>query len=118
MNHLRDAIREIPDFPKQGILFRDITTLLKNGSLFRQASTSSSTVMLARASVRLQVLRSRGFLIGSLWPNRLTGRNRYRSAKAGKLPHPPSPPAMIGICRDKIQIHQDALQSGKGGAHR
>lgn len=37
MNHLRDAIRGVPDFPKPGILFRDITTLLKDGRLFQQA---------------------------------------------------------------------------------
>ncbi|KXK31045.1 MAG: Adenine phosphoribosyltransferase [Candidatus Hinthialibacteria bacterium OLB16] len=37
MDHLRTAIREIPDFPKKGILFRDITTLLKDGKLFREA---------------------------------------------------------------------------------
>jgi adenine phosphoribosyltransferase len=113
MNHLRDAIREIPNFPKPGILFRDITTLLKNGSLFRQAVDIFFDRYACKGISAIAGIESRGFLIGSALAYRL-GCGIVPIRKAGKLPAATfTATYSLEYGEDKIQIHQDALQAGE-----
>jgi adenine phosphoribosyltransferase (EC 2.4.2.7) len=113
MDHLRTAIREIPDFPKKGILFRDITTLLKDGKLFREAVDIFFDRYATRGITAVVGIESRGFLIGSALAYRL-GCGIVPIRKAGKLPaatYTASYALQYG--EDKIQIHQDALKPGE-----
>lgn len=84
-DRLKGAIRSIPDFPKQGILFRDITPVLEDAVLFR-----SCIDLLARASEGLEVskiagLDARGFIFGAALAYRL-GVGFVPIRKKGKLP--------------------------------
>ena len=113
MNHLRDAIREISDFPKPGILFRDITTLLKNGSLFRQAVDIFFDRYACKGINAIAGIESRGFLIGSALAYRL-GCGIVPIRKAGKLPAATFTASYaLEYGEDKIQVHQDALLPGE-----
>jgi adenine phosphoribosyltransferase len=112
MNHLREAIREIPDFPKPGILFRDITTLLKNGKMFREVVDVFFDRYAMRGITGIAGIESRGFLIGSALAYRL-GCGIIPIRKAGKLPGPTfTETYALEYGEDKIQIHQDAMGPG------
>lgn len=112
MDRLRGAIREIPDFPKPGILFRDITTLLKNGTLFREAVDIFFDRYATWGITAVAGIESRGFLIGSALAYRL-GCGIVPIRKAGKLPAPCYTASYsLEYGEDRIQIHQDALEPG------
>src|SRR6185369_15102348 len=57
MNDLKNIIRDIPDFPKKGIIFKDITTLLQDAQSYQKMMTLSPIVMSANGSTRLSVLK-------------------------------------------------------------
>lgn len=81
----RDAIRDVPDFPAPGILFRDVTPLLGNGDLFREV-TDAMAAAFARASVsHVAGIESRGFILGAPVAQRL-GAGFIPIRKKGKLP--------------------------------
>ncbi|MCG3199772.1 MAG: adenine phosphoribosyltransferase [Candidatus Omnitrophica bacterium] len=112
MNHLRDAIRGVPDFPKPGILFRDITTLLKDGRLFQQAVDLFAERYAPRKVSAIAGIESRGFLIGSALAYKL-GCGIVLIRKAGKLPAPTyTETYALEYGEDRIQIHRDALSEG------
>ncbi len=82
---VRDAIRDVPDFPKEGILFKDITTVLQDGALFR-AITDHFAARYADAGVTAVVgIESRGFIFGAPIANAL-GVGLVLVRKPGKLP--------------------------------
>src|SRR4051794_18870727 len=108
---LRQHIRDIPDFPKPGIVFKDITPLLAHAGAFRSAVDR----MVARYRGRVDVvlgIESRGFLVGAAVAYGLgTGIAVVR--KPGKLPwqtHSASYDLEYGS--DKLEIHLDALTRG------
>jgi len=108
---LRSFIRDIPDFPKPGITFKDVTPLLANGDAF-----SASVSELARfvpADVDLIVgIESRGFLFGAALAQ-LTGLGFVPVRKPGKLPadvHAIEYELEYGM--DRLEIHRDALSKG------
>ena len=83
MEGLKELIREVPDFPKPGILFYDITTLLRDGDGFRQAiECLVEPYRDAKVDVVVGV-ESRGFILGAAVADRLGRRLRAR-AQAGK----------------------------------
>jgi adenine phosphoribosyltransferase len=110
---LKRKIREIPDFPKAGILFRDITPLLADGAAFRRAID-----LLAEryANQRIDIVvgvEARGFVMGSALAYRL-GAGNVLVRKRGKLPYKTFQSTYaLEYGTDTLEIHQDAIKPGQ-----
>jgi adenine phosphoribosyltransferase len=111
MGRAEELIRAIPDFPKPGILFRDITPLLLDAAAFRETVERLARPFLNRVDVVLGV-ESRGFILGAAVAYHLgTGLALVR--KPGKLPAAKFEARYaLEYGTDSLEIHQDAL--GKG----
>ena len=103
-------IRDVPDFPKPGILFKDITPLLSNGDAFRAITQEFASY--ARSSTVIAGIEARGFIFASAVANNLSA-GFVPIRKAGKLPHE-SISAQYGLeyGHDELEIHKDAVRSG------
>lgn len=110
---LRDHIRDVPDFPKPGILFKDITPLLAHPGAFREAVDRLADHFEGRGIDAVAAAEARGFLFGPPLALRL-GVGFIPIRKPGKLPY-----AKIGLeyaleyGTDRLEVHGDAL--GPGG---
>ncbi|MEM3253186.1 MAG: hypothetical protein QXS71_02055, partial [Candidatus Micrarchaeaceae archaeon] len=71
IEYLKSKIRDIPDFPKQGILFRDITPLLKDGKAFSLCIESMLEMVSDKKIDYIAGIESRGFIIGAALAERL-----------------------------------------------
>ena len=110
---LKSRIRHVPDFPKPGILFYDITTLLRDPDGFRTAIESLSAPF-AGAGLDIVVgIESRGFILGGAVADRLrAGFCPIR--KPGKLPAKTLRESFsLEYGTDSIEVHTDAIQSGQ-----
>lgn len=112
MHHLESLIRPIPDFPKPGIMYRDITPLLANASAMRQ--TIAELVEPFRDTPIDQVagMEARGFIFGALCAQELAvGFVPLR--KAGKLPHTTQKVSYeLEYATNELEVHIDALEPG------
>ena len=110
---LRARIREIPDFPKPGILFYDITTLLKDGPAFREA-VELMTEPYRGTQVDVVVgMESRGFIFSAPMATEL-GAGFVPVRKLGKLPAETlSVEYALEYGTNTLEIHKDALQPGQ-----
>jgi adenine phosphoribosyltransferase len=110
---LRDRIRDVPDFPKPGIVFKDITTLLKDPAGFRETA-DLMVELIGRGSVESVVaIESRGFILGGVLADRL-GVGFVPVRKPGKLPaRTRSASYSLEYGTDSLEIHEDALQPGE-----
>jgi adenine phosphoribosyltransferase len=108
---LYDAIRDVPDFPTPGILFRDITPLLLVPELLRRAVEAMHTGVTGDVD-RVLAIESRGFLFGALLAQKL-GAGLVPARKKGKLPWKThTAEYVLEYGTDAIEIHQDALEPG------
>jgi adenine phosphoribosyltransferase len=105
---IKRYIRTIPDYPKPGILFRDITTLLSNLHAFRAAVDELAWPFLSGEIDYVAGIEARGFILGGAVAHSL-GRGFIPIRKKGKLPS-----RVIGqeYAVDTIEIHADAIQKG------
>ena len=106
---LISSIRSIPDFPKEGILFRDVTTLFKNADAFREAVDAAYELYKDKGITKIVGIESRGFVMSSALAIRL-GAGVVLCRKPGKLPCATiqeSYAKEYGI--DTIEIHADAV---------
>jgi adenine phosphoribosyltransferase len=85
IDRLKAAIRDVPDFPKPGIVFKDITTLLKDAALFKGAADLMAELCRGRGADKVVAIESRGFILGGLLADRL-GLGFVPVRKPGKLP--------------------------------
>jgi adenine phosphoribosyltransferase len=110
---LKSLIRDIPDFPKKGIMFRDITTLLSNGPEFRRAVEMIADRYRGKGIDRVVAVESRGFILGAPVAV-LLGAGFVPVRKKGKLPHPDklSHSYALEYGTDTLEMHQDALIKG------
>src|SRR3989338_5170424 len=83
---LTDYIRDVPDFPTKGILFRDITPLLQHGPAFRQAIRTLASRHQGERPDAIVAIESRGLIIGAALALEL-GVGLVPVRKQGKLPH-------------------------------
>ncbi len=109
----RDQIRTIPDFPETGVLFRDITTLLKNGPAFSEMINELAEKMSIYKPDLVVGPESRGFIMGSAVAFKL-GCGFIPVRKPGKLPaevlrHE----YKLEYGTDTLEIHQDAITKGQ-----
>ncbi len=109
----KDVIRTIPDYPKPGIMFRDITTLLGNARAFRRAVDELVQPYAGVRVDKVAALEARGFILGGAVAHQLSvGFIPIR--KKGKLPY-----TVIGESyaleygQDRVEVHIDALKQGE-----
>jgi adenine phosphoribosyltransferase len=113
MDHLKAKIRNVPDFPKAGILFYDITTLLQEPAGFR-AAIDSLVVPFEGKGIDLVVgIESRGFIFGAAIADRLhAGFTPVR--KPGKLPSTTVRATYaLEYGTDSLEMHDDAIAHGQ-----
>jgi adenine phosphoribosyltransferase len=109
---LKRYIRDIPDFPTKGILFRDITPLLQNGPAFHQAIHALAQRHHGRRPDAVVAIESRGLIVGSALAYEL-GIGVIPVRKAGKLPHKTyRANYTLEYGEDTLEIHQDGLGQG------
>ena len=109
---IRRAIRDIPDFPKPGIVFKDITPLLANGTLFAKTIDLLAERYQGQAVDTVLGIESRGFIIGAALAYKL-GAGFSVVRKPGKLPYEThSASYELEYGSDALEIHIDAISSG------
>lgn len=109
---LSETIREVPDFPKPGILFYDITTLLNNGPAFHQAITSIVDRYKDHPIDAVVGIESRGFIFSAPVAYQL-GVGLVPVRKPGKLPTATyHMEYALEYGTNTLEIHQDALRPG------
>jgi adenine phosphoribosyltransferase len=113
METLKAKIRHVPDFPKAGILFYDITTLLRDPAGFH-AVLDSLTLPFTGAGIDVVVgIESRGFILGGAVADRL-GAGFSPVRKPGKLPSTTvSESYALEYGTDSLEIHDDAVRPGQ-----
>ena len=110
---LKTVIRAVPDFPKPGILFRDVTTVLHDPPAFRAALDGLAGLLDTVEWDRLGVVESRGFLFGAPLADRL-GKGLLILRKPGKLPaEVVSESYALEYGEATLECHRDALQPGE-----
>ena len=110
---LRDAIRTIPDYPKPGILFRDITTLLGNARAFRRAVDELVHPYAGAKVDQVAGIEARGFILGGAIAHQISA-GFVPIRKKGKLPHETVRVAYsleYGV--DEMEMHKDAVKPGE-----
>lgn len=113
MKDLRSVIRSVPDFPKPGIVFRDITTLLADAEAVRQAVDAIAERYKDDAIDIVVGIESRGFIFGPIVADRL-GVGSALVRKPGKLPYETiSETYELEYGTDTIEIHTDAVAAGQ-----
>jgi adenine phosphoribosyltransferase len=106
---LKAAIRDVPDFPKKGIVFKDITTLLKEPVLFRRTVDLLAVLCGDRPVDKVVAIESRGFILGGVLATRL-GAGFVPVRKPGKLPAKTLRASYaLEYGTDTLEIHEDAL---------
>jgi adenine phosphoribosyltransferase len=110
---LRAAIRDVPDFPKPGIVFKDITTLLRDEALFRRALDLMTAMCGDLAVDKVVAIESRGFILGGALALRLSA-GFVPVRKPGKLPWKARRASyQLEYGSDVLEIHEDALSAGE-----
>ena len=110
---LRDYIRDIPDFPKPGILFRDITPLLADAAALKRAIQAIAEPFREAGVERVLGTEARGFIFGTAVALEL-GAGFVPARKPGKLPHTTVAASyQLEYGTDSIEMHTDALRPGQ-----
>ncbi|MCB0416253.1 MAG: adenine phosphoribosyltransferase [Bdellovibrionales bacterium] len=111
MDELRSAVRDIPDFPKPGILFKDITPLLQDARLFAQAIDLMAERVAPRRPTQVVAIESRGFLFGAPLAVKL-GAGLVIVRKPNKLPFKTQKlEYALEYGTDTLEMHVDALKA-------
>lgn len=109
---LKQKIRNIPDFPKKGILFRDITTLLKDSSAFNKAVLALADPYRNKKIDLITAVEARGFILGGALAHEL-GTGIIPVRKKGKLPAETiNATYSLEYGEDSLEIHKDAIRPG------
>ena len=113
MTDFSQYIRHIPDFPKPGILFKDITPLLKEPRVFRDAIDAMATHFEPKNIDTVVSIDARGFIFGAALAYRM-GVSFVPVRKSGKLPYKTYEATYdLEYGTDTLAIHQDAIAKGR-----
>ncbi|MBI1357820.1 MAG: adenine phosphoribosyltransferase [Acidobacteria bacterium] len=113
MDHLKKLIREVPDFPKPGILFYDITTLLKDPKGFQELTNAMVDRFREDPPDVVLGVEARGFIFAPLLASKLE-KGFVPVRKPGKLPAKTSQVSYaLEYGNDTLQIHSDAVEPGQ-----
>lgn len=109
LDQLKSVIRDVPDFPSKGIMFRDLTTLIKHPEALRKVGDELEKIYKGRGVTKVVGIESRGFITGAILADRL-GSGFVPARKPGKLPSvtiKKSYAKEYGV--DTIEMHSDAI---------
>jgi adenine phosphoribosyltransferase len=110
---LKKIIRDVPDFPKKGILFKDITTLLKDPASYQRTVDLMSHRYVGKGVDVVVGVEARGFIVGAALAYKL-GAGVILVRKPGKLPHKTHKASYkLEYGEDSLEIHQDAISPGQ-----
>ena len=110
---LKAAIRTIPDYPKPGVMFRDITTLLGNARAFRRAVDELVQPWAGSKIDKVAGIEARGFILGGAVAHQVSA-GFVPIRKKGKLPHTTVRIAYsLEYGLDEMEMHADAIQPGE-----
>ncbi len=110
---LEKSIRNIPDFPKPGILFRDVTTLIADKEAFKKAVDLLSKKYKGKKIDKVVGVEARGFIFGAAVANKIDA-GFVPVRKKGKLPFKTiSTTYELEYGTDTLEIHKDAIKSGE-----
>ena len=113
MEELKKVIREVPDYPKKGILFYDITTLLKDSKALVQTVDVMSQRYIGQDIDTIVGIESRGFIFGTAMAYRL-GVGFIPVRKPGKLPAKVLRESYsLEYGEDTVEMHEDAVEKGQ-----
>ena len=113
METLKSVIRDIPDFPKEGIIFKDITPLLSNPASFKKAIDTLKARYEDKRIDQVVGVEARGFIFASALAYAL-GCGVVMVRKPGKLPYKTYQKTYsLEYGEDSIEIHQDAFEKGQ-----
>ena len=113
MEELKQAIRDIPDFPQKGVIFKDITTLLKDPEAFKKSIDVLGDALEGKDFDLILGVESRGFIFASTLAYKL-GKGLIIVRKPGKLPS-----STISISyeleygTDSVEMHEDSISPGQ-----
>ena len=109
MTNLKDYIRDIPDFPKEGIIFHDITPLLQNALAFEKAIEQMAELLNGQNIDYLVGIEARGFIFASALALKL-GTGLVIIRKPGKLPYVTINASYdLEYGSDSLEVHRDAI---------
>lgn len=110
---IRAAIRDVPNFPKPGILFKDITPLLADASLFRATTEAMARPFESEGVSHIVAIESRGFILGGPVAQQL-GAGFVPVRKSGKLPAKTEVVEYaLEYGTDRLEVHADACDWGR-----
>ncbi|UFS69463.1 adenine phosphoribosyltransferase [Geomonas sp. RF6] len=113
MDQLKDIIRDVPDFPKKGILFKDITTLLADAKSFQRMVDLLAHRYIGEKIDKVVGVEARGFVIGAALAYKL-GAGIVLVRKPGKLPSETFKKTYaLEYGTDTLEIHTDAIKPGE-----
>ena len=108
-NRLKDHIRDIPDYHKEGIIFKDITTLLKEKKAFKESIDLLAENFASEPIDYVVGVEARGFIFGAAMAYKL-GAGFIPVRKKGKLPHKTKSVSYeLEYGTDELEIHEDAI---------
>lgn len=110
--NLKETIRDVPDFPKKGIIFKDITTLLMNPLALSHAVDELYNFAKNKGITKVAGIESRGFILGGILAEKLKA-GFVPIRKPGKLPSEKlSESYSLEYGTDSIEIHKDSISPG------
>ena len=113
LKSLKSKIRDIPDFPRKGVLFRDITPLLKDPKSLREIISRMATAVKKQKPDLVAGIESRGFIFGAALATKL-GIGLVPIRKKGKLPWKTKRVACtLEYGQEILEIHEDAVKRGQ-----
>ncbi|MBL8767168.1 MAG: adenine phosphoribosyltransferase [Planctomycetes bacterium] len=113
MDELKKLIRDIPDFPKKGILFKDVTPLLGNGEGLRLTVRKLADLIAGKHVTKVVGIESRGFIFGTALAHEM-GLGFVPVRKPGKLPYQTVRESYsLEYGTDAIEMHRDAVAPGE-----
>ena len=113
MQELKDIIRDVPDFPKKGILFKDITTLLSDAKSYQKMIDLLSHRYIDKRIDKVVGVEARGFIIGAALAYKL-GAGIVLVRKPGKLPSETFRKTYeLEYGTDTLEIHTDSIKKGE-----
>ena len=115
LEEIKNQIRRVPDFPNKGILFYDITTLVKNAGAFRKSVDMMAEILADKEVTSLVAPESRGFIFAAALSYKLE-KELILVRKPGKLPSDTASVSYdLEYGKDVLEIHKDAI-NGKSSA--
>ena len=113
VEQLKKSIRDVPDFPKKGILFKDITTLCKDAAMFQRTVDLLSHRYMGKGVELVVGIEARGFIVGAALAYKL-GAGVILVRKPGKLPYKTHKASYkLEYGEDTLEVHQDSIEKGQ-----